>query len=73
MTSDISTSLEDWFMSDEVRPVGLTWEDVDLLRGVADYWHPQDGDGAEWDEYAGRQAALRNLADRIAALLPPRP
>jgi hypothetical protein len=55
------------------QPFGFTWKDVDLLRGVANYWHPQDGDGAEWDEYAGRQAALRNLADRIAALLPPRP
>lgn len=54
------------------QPFGFTWEDVDLLRGAADYWRPQDGDAREWDGFAARQQAMRDLADRIAALLPPR-
>lgn len=46
------------------QPFGFTWDDVDLLRSVA-------------EDYVGEPAQetappLSNLADRIAALLPPR-
>jgi hypothetical protein len=47
------------------QPFGFTWEDVDLLRGVAgDY----EGRGGLFP--AG--VALNGLGARIAALLPPR-
>lgn len=39
------------------QPAGFTWEDVDRLRAL-----PESADSP----------ALANLADRIAALLPPR-
>jgi hypothetical protein len=38
------------------QPFGFTWQDVDLLRDAVDYLDPR----------------IRTLADRIAALLPPR-
>lgn len=53
------------------QPYGFTWEDVDLLRSAAD--------DAEWearpypDGCADARADLDDLADRIEALLPPRP
>lgn len=43
------------------HPRGFTWEDVDMLRGAAVNWPYENAD---------RFAAL---ADRIEALLPPRP
>jgi hypothetical protein len=42
-------------------------DDVLLIRTVANYWQPQDGDGVSWDRYQQEQAALRELADRIEA------
>jgi hypothetical protein len=47
------------------QPFGFTWEDVDWLRAMAD-WAEEYGvaaDGPAW---------VNALADRIAALLPPR-
>jgi hypothetical protein len=45
------------------HPSGLTWKDVDLIRStvLADDFHSPD----DW-------FVLQRLADRIAALLPPR-
>lgn len=46
------------------QPFGFTWEDVDALRCGADMIE---------DEWGGEPAPdLLNLADRIAALVPPR-
>lgn len=45
------------------QPFGFTWGDVDLLRGNAN---------ADDDIDAGFNERMRNLADRIEALLPPR-
>ena len=42
------------------QPFGFTWGNVDLLRTVAE------------DSPAAHAERLRELADRIAALLPPR-
>ena len=44
------------------QPFGFTWEDVDRVRSVAE----PDSDWYREDEW------LVSLADRIAALLPPR-
>ena len=46
------------------HPAGFTWEDVEELRGVA-----EDYDGEPAQQVS---PTLRYLADRIAALLPPR-
>lgn len=46
------------------QPFGFTWEDVSLLRDEA-------ASAADRD-MGGMYRALNNLADRIAALLPPR-
>jgi hypothetical protein len=46
------------------RPFGFTWEDVDLLRNS-----PAEHHGAEVPEW---RAAYDSLAERLAALLPPR-
>lgn len=43
------------------QPFGFTWSDVDLLKAHGAEWFPRVG-SPECD----------NLADRIAALLPPR-
>lgn len=52
----------------------FTWEDVDAIRSAVSTWTGMrdDGAGAEYvgDKYWPR---LETLADRIAALLPPRP
>lgn len=48
----------------EDPPVPFTWDDVDALREVAADLPNHQGWG---DDYG-----LRDLADRIAALLPPR-
>lgn len=45
-------------------PFGFTWEDVDALRGAADH-EDRSGNSEE-------VAQLRDLGERIAALLPPR-
>ena len=44
---------------------GFTWEDVDMLRDCSGWMDL----GEPWPKEA---SALRDLADRIAALLPPR-
>ncbi len=52
--------------------LGFTWEDVDLLRSLAhraESDHDRTGEYADWE----RQLAAESLADRIAALLQPRP
>lgn len=49
------------------QPFGFTWEDVDALRRCADAI--EGADGGYFD--AGSED-LRAVADRIAALLPPR-
>ena len=46
------------------QPFGFTWDDVDDLREIAPGFHHR-GDGQV-------ERALLDLADRIAALLPPR-
>lgn len=65
------------------RALGFTWEDVDLLRQAAAdacavlevNGYPDDPTYQEWgiDEAATEAHPLSKLADRIAALLPPRP
>ena len=53
------------------QPFGFTWEDVRMLREAAD---TEVDDGFPPGAYAAplpESAALHNLADRIAALLPP--
>lgn len=47
------------------QPFGFTWKDVDALRWALEFVMPPDGDD--------RSLALRSLADRVGALLPPRP
>jgi hypothetical protein len=58
-----SFGLDMWSITVESIDCGFTWEDVDLLRGLST-WTPH--------EWPGADAKLRDLADRIAALLPPR-
>ena len=57
------------------QPFGFTWDDVDALRYYADQ-NIEDagpfGEGWTSDETAKAQSTCRSLADRIAALLPPR-
>jgi len=48
------------------QPFGFTWEDVGRIRDLASAAQYVLGQHAEF------VAAVRNLADRIAALLPPR-
>ena len=48
------------------KPFGFTWEDVDAIRVTADALE-HDGLGV-----ALAVPALRSIADRIAAILPPR-
>lgn len=47
------------------QPFGFTWEDVDHLRESIHEWDEQRRQRLEW--------VLRDLADRIEALLPPTP
>lgn len=47
------------------QPFGFTWDDVDFLREAARTWYYTDSDDRP-------QPILDSLADRIAALLPPR-
>lgn len=46
----------------EGQPFGFTWNDVDALRAI-------EGSGGQYER---EEAACRSIADRIAALLPPR-
>lgn len=60
------------------QPFGFTWEDWDLLREIVQeaYFGGYDGVGwsPRWDMSSTDYGALVDrLADRIAALLPPRP
>jgi hypothetical protein len=51
-------------------PFGFSWNDVDVLRSLSVFEGSIfAGKRAGWRE---RQASLSSLADRIAALLPPR-
>jgi hypothetical protein len=47
------------------QPFGFTWDDVDAIRHAAKM-------ARTWDEVVGDPDVLDGLADRIAALLPPR-
>lgn len=54
---------------------GFTWEDVDALREMAKSaeWAAEWANGGDGSAEAGVAASdLSDLADRIAALLPPR-
>lgn len=50
------------------QPFGFTWEDVEVLRRLGE-WNVEDHE-YHCDPEAGR--AMLGIADRIAALLPPR-
>jgi hypothetical protein len=55
----------------------FTWEDVDMLRAISaslDRGHnwPWESLEATYGETDGSPNVLRHLADRLAALLPPR-
>lgn len=49
------------------HPAGFGWEDVELLRSVADYLRVTSAHGD-----AEAISRLRSLADRIASMLPPK-
>lgn len=51
------------------QPFGFTWEDVDALRWAAGF---AVGTSVTTDYTREKSARLSYLADRIAALLPPR-
>lgn len=50
------------------QPYGFTWEDVDILRREAGFADDEHRNGF----HPETEARLLSLADRIAALLPPR-
>lgn len=57
------------------QPFGFDWNDVDLLREMAksaDWAAEYANDGSGSAEAAAVASPLESLADRIAALLPPR-
>jgi hypothetical protein len=54
------------------QPFGFTWEMVDLLRKIADEMHEAINAGADAPMVSETGVDVGTIADRIAALLPPR-
>jgi hypothetical protein len=54
------------------QPFGFTWADVDLLQNAIDLLYQEFGGNPGWRPDGDKLRPYTDLANRIAALLPPR-